>query len=131
MDDLLEGHCVTQVKEIFDAEVRPDVHTADDQHCAQQKAPPRARDTKLKSEVALKILPETLANDPQRMARFQREAEVLASLNHPHIAQIYGVDRLPVHLKTGHREAIATAILDRLLHHSTTINIRGAKPARP
>src|SRR5215470_8716705 len=46
----------------------------------------RARDTKLKRDVALKVLPEVFANDPSRMARFQREAEVLASLNHPNIA---------------------------------------------
>src|SRR5690242_12932627 len=52
----------------------------------------RARDTRLKREVALKILPEAFAQDPARMARFQREAEVLASLNHPNIAQIYGVE---------------------------------------
>src|SRR6516225_2764166 len=52
----------------------------------------RARDTKLKREVALKVLPEAFASDPERMARFQREAEVLASLNHPNIAQIYGVE---------------------------------------
>lgn len=51
----------------------------------------RARDTKLKREVAIKVLPDALARDPDRMARFQREAEVLASLNHPNIAQIYGV----------------------------------------
>src|SRR5512143_3721155 len=51
----------------------------------------RARDTRLKRDVALKILPEGFANDPDRLARFQREAEVLASLNHPHIAAIYGV----------------------------------------
>ena len=52
----------------------------------------RAKDTKLKREVALKVLPESFAGDPERMARFQREAEVLASLNHPNIAQIYGVE---------------------------------------
>jgi predicted Ser/Thr protein kinase len=52
----------------------------------------RARDTRLKREVALKVLPDSFANDPERMARFQREAEVLASLNHPNIAQIYGVE---------------------------------------
>jgi serine/threonine protein kinase len=52
----------------------------------------RARDTKLKRDVALKVLPETFASDPERMARFQREAEVLASLNHPNIAHIYGVE---------------------------------------
>src|ERR1700687_1740389 len=51
-----------------------------------------ARDTKLKRDVALKVLPEAFAGDPERMARFQREAEVLASLNHPNIAQIYGVE---------------------------------------
>jgi Tol biopolymer transport system component/predicted Ser/Thr protein kinase len=52
----------------------------------------RAKDTKLKREVALKVLPEAFAGDPARMARFQREAEVLASLNHPNIAQIYGIE---------------------------------------
>src|SRR5580704_9992129 len=52
----------------------------------------RARDTKLKREVAVKVLPDSFAGDPERMARFQREAEVLASLNHPNIAQIYGVE---------------------------------------
>jgi len=52
----------------------------------------RARDTKLKRDVALKILPDVFAGNPERMARFQREAEVLASLNHPHIATIYGVE---------------------------------------
>ena len=52
----------------------------------------RAKDTKLKRDVALKVLPEAFASDPERMARFQREAEVLASLNHPNIAQIYGVE---------------------------------------
>ena len=50
----------------------------------------RARDTKLKRDVALKVLPEVFDSDPERLARFQREAEVLASLNHPNIAQIYG-----------------------------------------
>jgi serine/threonine protein kinase/Tol biopolymer transport system component len=52
----------------------------------------RARDTKLKRDVALKVLPDSFARDPERMARFQREAEVLASLNHPNIAQIYGIE---------------------------------------
>src|SRR5579863_4045499 len=51
----------------------------------------RARDTKLKRDVAIKVLPDAFARDPERMARFQREAEVLASLNHPNIAAIYGV----------------------------------------
>ncbi len=52
----------------------------------------RATDTKLKRQVAIKILPASLAADHDRLARFQREAEVLASLNHPHIAGIYGLE---------------------------------------
>ena len=52
----------------------------------------RATDTKLKRQVAIKILPPSLADDHDRLARFQREAEVLASLNHPNIAQIYGLE---------------------------------------
>lgn len=52
----------------------------------------RAKDTRLKREVAVKALPEAFARDSGRMARFQREAEVLAALNHPNIAQIYGAE---------------------------------------
>ncbi len=52
----------------------------------------RAKDTKLKREVALKVLSDAFARDPERMARFQREAEVLAALNHPQIAAIYGLE---------------------------------------
>ena len=52
----------------------------------------RARDTKLNRDVALKVLPESFATDPDRLARFQREAQVLASLNHPNIAHIYGLE---------------------------------------
>src|SRR5215467_13499273 len=53
----------------------------------------RASDTKLNRDVAIKILPEAFANDADRMARFTREAQVLASLNHPNIAAIYGVEK--------------------------------------
>ena len=53
----------------------------------------RATDTRLKREVALKILPESFATDAERLARFQREAEVLASLNHPNIAHVHGLER--------------------------------------
>jgi serine/threonine-protein kinase len=52
----------------------------------------RARDTKLDRDVAIKVLPAALAQDPERLARFEREAKVLASLNHPNIAQIYGIE---------------------------------------
>src|SRR5438876_11576724 len=51
----------------------------------------RARDTTLRRDVALKVLPATFLRDPERMARFQREAEVLASLDHPNIGHIYGI----------------------------------------
>jgi serine/threonine-protein kinase len=53
-----------------------------------------AKDTKLGRDVALKILPASFTNDPERVARFHREAQVLASLNHPHIAQIYGLEEV-------------------------------------
>jgi serine/threonine-protein kinase len=52
----------------------------------------RARDTRLGRDVALKLLPEHVADDPERLARFEREAQMLAALNHPHIAQIHGLE---------------------------------------
>ena len=52
----------------------------------------RARDTKLDRDVALKVLPEAFTQDPDRLARFEREAKVLASLNHPDIGHIYGLE---------------------------------------
>ena len=54
----------------------------------------RARDTKLNRDVAIKVLPDLFALDPDRRARFEREAQTLAALNHPHIAQIYGIEAL-------------------------------------
>jgi Tol biopolymer transport system component len=53
----------------------------------------RARDTRLGREVALKVLPEELAGDEERLQRFEREAKALASLNHPAVAQVYGIDQ--------------------------------------
>src|SRR4051794_29667552 len=53
----------------------------------------RARDTSLDRDVAIKVLPEAFAVDPERVARFQREAKTLASLNHPHIAAIYSIEQ--------------------------------------
>ena len=66
----------------------------------------RARDAKLNREVAIKVLPEAVAEDAQRLARFQREAQVLASLNHPHIAAIYGLE------KAGNFEALVLELVE-------------------
>src|SRR4026208_1314116 len=52
----------------------------------------RARDSRLRRDVAIKVLPESVSRDPERLARFEREAHVLASLNHPHIGAIYGLE---------------------------------------
>ncbi len=53
----------------------------------------QATDTQLNRQVALKILPDAFAADPDRLARFKREAQILASLNHPNIAAIYGIEK--------------------------------------
>jgi serine/threonine protein kinase len=53
----------------------------------------RARDTRLKRDVAIKVLPDVFSKDPERLARFQREAEVLAALNHSNIAAVYGLEK--------------------------------------
>ena len=55
----------------------------------------RARDMQLQRDVSLKLLPDDVAHEPERLVRFQREAQVLASLNHPNIAQIYGLQQGP------------------------------------
>ena len=55
----------------------------------------RATDSHLKRSVAIKVLPAAMAGDADRLARFQREAEVLAALNHPNIAAIYGLEKTP------------------------------------
>src|SRR5579872_1759912 len=57
----------------------------------------RARDTKLGRDVAIKILPAGVSADPERLARFERETRVLASLNHPNIAHIYGLETVENH----------------------------------
>jgi len=70
----------------------------------------RARDTNLGREVALKVVPKAFASDPDRMARFQREAQLLASLNHPHIASIYGIEESP--LGTGGTRALVMELVE-------------------
>src|ERR1700674_5334234 len=67
----------------------------------------RATDTKLKREVAIKIIPEAIAQDAGRMAPFEREATVLASLNHPNIAAIYGVEDRAIVMELVERETLA------------------------
>lgn len=67
----------------------------------------RARDTALDRKVAMKFLPDVFALDPERGARFDREAKTLAALNHPHIAQIYGLEQ------SGARCALVMELVDR------------------
>src|SRR5215468_4448255 len=82
----------------------------------------RARDTRLKREVALKVLPEAFARDPGRMIRFQREAEVLASLNHPNIAHIYGVEDCALAMELVEGETLAGPLpIETALHYAKQI----------
>src|SRR5689334_15423546 len=67
----------------------------------------RATDTKLHREVAVKVLPDSFAQDADRMARFEREAQVLASLNHPNIAAIYGVEERAIVMELVEGETLA------------------------
>ncbi len=77
----------------------------------------RALDTNLKRAVAIKVLPEALAADAERLARLQREAEVLASLNHPHIAQIYGLEKTDPSTSAG--QTATTALVLELVEGPT------------
>src|SRR3954471_17624626 len=70
----------------------------------------RAADTKLNREVAIKVLPDALANDPDYLERFTREAQVLASLNHPNIAAIYGVEERAIVMELVEGETLAERI---------------------
>src|SRR5437763_6405550 len=84
----------------------------------------RATDTKLNRDVAIKVLPDSFANDPDRLARFTREAQVLASLNHPNIAAIYGVEEraIVMELVEGHTLAGPLPVEDALLLIHQLIN---------
>ena len=74
----------------------------------------RARDVRLNRDVALKVLPERLATDSDRRARFEREARILASLNHPNIAQIYGVQESQTVLALATELVEGPTLADRL-----------------
>ena len=67
----------------------------------------RAHDTRLKRDVALKILPEAFAGDSDRIARFEREAQILAALNHPNIAAIYGIEERAIVMELVEGETLA------------------------
>jgi serine/threonine-protein kinase len=82
----------------------------------------RAKDTRLKRDVALKVLPEAFADDPERMARFQREAEVLASINHPNIAHIYGFEYRALVMELVEGETLASPLsIDTALNYARQI----------
>ena len=85
----------------------------------------RARDTRLARDVAIKILPDVVELDPRRRSQFEHEAQVLASLNHPHIAQVYGLEEAP-----GERAAGVLAIAMELVDGETLEQriSRGAMP---
>ena len=67
----------------------------------------RAHDTRLKRDVALKILPEAFAGDSDRIGRFEREAQILAALNHPNIAAIYGIEERAIVMELVEGETLA------------------------
>lgn len=98
----------------------------------------RARDTKLGREVALRLLPGSFAHDPDRVARFRREAQILASLNHPNIGAIYGLEEFEgaqaIVLELVEGETLAGRILrgpvplDDLLHIWIDAVKQGSRP---
>src|SRR5690242_6688668 len=82
----------------------------------------RARDTRLNRDVAIKVLPDAFAADPERMARFEREAHVLATLNHPNIAQIYGIEDRALVMELVEGEALHGRLpLDTALEYAKQI----------
>ncbi len=95
----------------------------------------KARDTRLQRSVAIKILPSTFAADPERLARFEREAQLLASLNHPNIAQIYGVEEtgggLALVMELVEGPTLAAVIAERGPHRSAASSRSGADDFEP
>ena len=94
----------------------------------------KARDTKLNRDVALKALPDVFAHDPERIARFRREAQVLASLNHPHIAQIYGIEegRVGQEERVGHTESSRLFLILEFVDGPTLAELlaQGSEPVK-
>ena len=88
----------------------------------------RARDTKLNRDVALKILPDAFASDPDRLARFTREAQTLASLNHPNIAHIYGLEESNDSRRSWRQPAFSSARAGRGTPTASSC-LRGAEAA--
>ena len=82
----------------------------------------RARDTTLGREVAIKVLPDALAHDPDRLARFNREARLLASLNHPNIGHIYGVESQALVMELVEGETLGSLIKSGALPIETALN---------
>src|SRR6516165_2761522 len=83
----------------------------------------RATDTELNREVAIKVLPDAFAADPDRLARFTREAQVLASLNHPNIAAIYGVEERALVMELVEGPTLADRIRQGALPVGETLGI--------
>src|SRR6185503_17785326 len=87
----------------------------------------RARDTSLGRDVAIKVLPDEFARDPDRLARFEREAQLLASLNHQNIGTIYGIHDGPAD-SGGHSRALVLELIegptlaDRLVHGAVPLD---------
>jgi serine/threonine-protein kinase len=86
----------------------------------------RATDTSLKRAVAIKVIAGGLSSDPERLARFQREAEVLASLNHPNIAHIHGLEKNDP--STGSGQAATIALVMELVEGPTLAEHIQARP---
>ena len=83
----------------------------------------RARDTKLNRDVAIKVLPEAFASDAERLARFTREAQTLASLNHPNIAAIYGVEANAIVMELVEGEDLSTLIASSAASNSSAVDL--------
>src|SRR5437867_9265925 len=90
----------------------------------------RARDTKLERDVAIKVLPTSVAGDPERLSRFEREARLLASLNHPHIAAIYGLEE-STNVVALVLELVEGETLQEKLHHGSGLMADGRQTEQP